>query len=95
MPKRRSIAEALGLERPEWELAAGHLAWAIRNRPHAFLDKSRWSMDWYYPVLTGVLRGAPAVQRIDAGWDTFVIDPDDPRSGRWAGSSKTECGLHL
>lgn len=22
-------------------------------------------------------------------------DPDDPRSGRWAGSSKTECGLHL
>ena len=22
-------------------------------------------------------------------------DPDDPRSGRWSGSSKTECGLHL
>jgi phosphoadenosine phosphosulfate reductase len=22
-------------------------------------------------------------------------DPDDPRSGRWAGSTKTECGLHL
>lgn len=22
-------------------------------------------------------------------------DPDDPRSGRWAGRSKTECGLHL
>ena len=22
-------------------------------------------------------------------------DPDDPRSGRWAGLSKTECGLHL
>jgi phosphoadenosine phosphosulfate reductase len=21
-------------------------------------------------------------------------DPDDPRSGRWAGSNKTECGLH-
>jgi phosphoadenosine phosphosulfate reductase len=21
-------------------------------------------------------------------------DPDDPRSGRWAGSGKTECGLH-
>ncbi len=68
-----TIAEALGLERPEWELAAGHLAWAIRNRPHAFLDKSRWSMDWYYPVLTGVLRGEQAAQRIDAGWDTFVI----------------------
>jgi len=22
-------------------------------------------------------------------------DPDDPRSGRWAGRAKTECGLHL
>jgi len=22
-------------------------------------------------------------------------DPDDPRSGRWTGQSKTECGLHL
>ncbi len=24
-----------------------------------------------------------------------VADGDDPRSGRWAGSGKTECGLHL
>jgi phosphoadenosine phosphosulfate reductase len=24
-----------------------------------------------------------------------VADGDDARSGRWAGSSKTECGLHL
>ncbi|HEY6531032.1 MAG TPA: phosphoadenylyl-sulfate reductase [Acidimicrobiales bacterium] len=23
------------------------------------------------------------------------LDPDDPRSGRWAGQAKTECGLHL
>jgi len=23
------------------------------------------------------------------------VDPDDPRSGRWAGTDKTECGLHL
>jgi phosphoadenosine phosphosulfate reductase len=23
------------------------------------------------------------------------LDPDDPRSGRWAGRSKTECGLHM
>ena len=21
-------------------------------------------------------------------------DPDDPRSGRWVGRNKTECGLH-
>ena len=24
-----------------------------------------------------------------------VAEGEDPRSGRWAGSSKTECGLHL
>ena len=29
----------------------------------------------------------PCTQRVEAG--------QDPRSGRWAGSSKTECGLHL
>jgi phosphoadenosine phosphosulfate reductase len=23
------------------------------------------------------------------------LDPDDPRSGRWVGDAKTECGLHL
>lgn len=23
------------------------------------------------------------------------LDPDDPRSGRWAGKDKTECGLHM
>jgi phosphoadenosine phosphosulfate reductase len=26
---------------------------------------------------------------------TPATDPDDPRSGRWAHSDKTECGLHL
>ncbi len=24
-----------------------------------------------------------------------VLDPSDPRSGRWPGSEKTECGLHI
>jgi phosphoadenosine phosphosulfate reductase len=24
-----------------------------------------------------------------------ALDPSDPRSGRWAGSDRTECGLHL
>ena len=25
---------------------------------------------------------------------TLPTDADDPRSGRWAGRDKTECGLH-
>jgi hypothetical protein len=30
-------------------------------------------MDWYYPILGGVLRGQPAQLRIAAYWDTFVV----------------------
>jgi len=26
---------------------------------------------------------------------SMPTDPDDPRSGRWAGRAKTECGLHM
>ena len=31
-------------------------------------------MDWYYPVLGGVLRGHSAHARVAAGWDTFVVE---------------------
>ena len=30
-------------------------------------------MDWYYPILGGVLRGEPAQARVAAFWDTFVV----------------------
>lgn len=68
-----AIAERLGHERPDWELSVGSLAIAIAHRPEQFLDKSRWAMDWYYPILGGVLRGAPARARVAAFWDTFVV----------------------
>ena len=29
-------------------------------------------MDWYYPILVGVLRGRAAEARLAAKWDTFV-----------------------
>ncbi len=32
-------------------------------------------MDWYYPILGGAVRGAPARERIDRHWDTFIV-PD-------------------
>ncbi|MHB8796310.1 MAG: prenyltransferase [Candidatus Nanopelagicales bacterium] len=69
-----AVANRVGEERPDWELAVGALAVAIAHRPHAFLDKSRWAMDWYYPILGGVLRGEAALARIDEGWSTFVVD---------------------
>jgi hypothetical protein len=69
-----ATAERLGHERPDWELSLGALAIAIAHRPERFLDKARWAMDWYYPILGGVLRGQPAQLRIAAYWDTFVVD---------------------
>jgi hypothetical protein len=69
-----AIAERLDHERPDWELSVGALAIAIAHRPERFLDKARWAMDWYYPILGGVLRGQSAQMRVAAHWDTFVVE---------------------
>jgi len=69
-----AIAERLGHERPDWELSLGALAIAINHRPERFLDKVRWAMDWYYPILGGALRGASAHARVAGAWSTFVIE---------------------
>ena len=68
------IADALGIERPEWYVAAARLAEAIAWREwSAFADKSRWAMDWYYPVLGGALVGDAAGARLDERWERFVM----------------------
>ncbi|WP_052865635.1 prenyltransferase/squalene oxidase repeat-containing protein [Streptomyces niger] len=68
-----AMAEQRGEPQPDWELATGRLGHAIRHHPERFLDKSRYSMDWYYPVLGGALRGQAAKERIEAQWDDFVV----------------------
>jgi hypothetical protein len=68
------IASLVGRERPDWESSRMKLGNAIRNKPHLFdQSKSRYSMDWYYPVLCGAIRGKEARRRIDGSWDLFVI----------------------
>ena len=69
-----AIAEHLGVERPEWELAADLIVEAIVHRPESFAPKERWAMDWYYPVLSGALGGAAGRDRLEAGWSRFVLD---------------------
>ena len=68
-----AIAEHREEPQPDWELATGALGHAIRRHPERFLDKSRYSMDWYYPVLSGTLRGPRALERIERGWSDFVV----------------------
>jgi hypothetical protein len=69
-----ALGEYLGDPRPDWELAAGRLGHVVACHPEAFADKSRFSMDWYYPVLGGPVRGPAAALRLADGWDTFVVD---------------------
>ncbi|MGP3979668.1 prenyltransferase [Streptomyces sp. KR80] len=68
-----AVAEEIGEPQPDWELAAGWLRHAICHHPERFLDKDRFSMDWYYPVLGGAVTGPEAKERIEADWDRFVV----------------------
>ncbi|MBD0323173.1 MAG: prenyltransferase, partial [Aldersonia sp.] len=69
-----ALAEHVGDPQPEWEVAVGRLQHVVAHHPEAFLEKERYSMDWYYPILGGALRGSAAQSRIDECWDEFVVD---------------------
>ena len=70
-----AIAKILGLGMTLWESACIRLADAIKNKPHLFnMTKSRFSMDWFYPILAGVLTGADAQKRIDKYWKKYVVE---------------------
>jgi hypothetical protein len=68
-----ALSELMDHPQPEWELAAGRLGHALRRHRDRFLDKSTFSMDWYYPVLGGAVRGEAGRELIDSRWDDFVV----------------------
>ncbi|MFC8449393.1 prenyltransferase [Kitasatospora sp. NPDC057223] len=68
-----AVADYLEEPQPDWELAAGRLGHAVARHPERFLDKGRFSMDWYYPVLGTALRGPAALERIERDWARFVV----------------------
>lgn len=69
-----ALAAYIGDPQPEWEIAAGRLGHVLRHHLSAFTPKSEYSMDWYYPVLGGAVRGEAAAGRIDDRWSDFVVD---------------------
>ena len=68
-----ALAELLDDPQPEWELAGGRLGHAVREHRDLFEDKSTYSMDWYYPVLGGAVRGRAAYELLESRWDDFVV----------------------
>jgi hypothetical protein len=68
------MARFLGEHRPRWEAARIKLGDAIRHKPHLFdQTKSCFSMDWYYPILSGAVMEVEAQRRIERAWDDFVV----------------------
>lgn len=68
-----ALADLVGEPQPEWELSLGRLRHVLREHPEVFADNARFSMDWYYPVLGGVVRGDAGRRRIDERWQAFVV----------------------
>lgn len=71
------LADIVGEPRPEWEACRAALAAALRRYVAGdagdFEHRTRWSMDWYYPVLGGAVRGPAARERLASRWDDFVV----------------------
>ena len=96
-----AVAHEAGEERPGWELALGRLVHTIRHfGREAFARKDRFAMDWYYPVLTGVLTDPDARTRLSSGRGTFVYEGEGVRcvsTQDWVTTAETcECAMaHL
>lgn len=92
-----ALGAVLGDPHPEWVQAADVITAVIRERPSAFEPKTRWAMDWYYPVLTGAIDPESAATRLERGWEAFRFEDlgircvsDEP----WVTASETaECAL--
>lgn len=72
-----NIAHTLGEACTDWVVAREQLGHALRSHPERFdrtwESKARFSMDWFYPVLTGVFSGQAARERLQEKWDQFVV----------------------
>ncbi|WP_116247771.1 prenyltransferase [Nocardiopsis sp. FIRDI 009] len=68
-----ALGTRLGRRRPEWDAAADRLETLINEREDLFADRERFSMDWFYPILSGAVRGVAAKERLQERWDRFVV----------------------
>ncbi len=92
-----AMAERLGHQRSDWELAAAALGRAVAERPQSFLPKDRWAMDWYYPVLAGAVGGRAARARLADGRSRFLLGDQGTRcvaDRPWVTTAETaECAM--
>jgi len=73
-----NIASSLDMPKPLWAEARQRLENTLHFHPECFdrtwESKARYSMDWFYPIIAGVIRGPEARKRIEQRWGEFVED---------------------
>ena len=71
-----ALAEISQMECDPWREAHQRLGTALAHHPERFdrhwESKERFSMDWYYPVLSGALSIEEGNKRLEGKWDVFV-----------------------
>ncbi|WP_246439060.1 prenyltransferase/squalene oxidase repeat-containing protein [Teredinibacter franksiae] len=71
-----NLAHSLGIKKPDWLESYHRLADALLNKPWRFdrtwESKSRYSMDWFYPILAGIYSRQEAQLRLKKRWHEFV-----------------------
>ena len=70
------LAEAVGDPRHDWLLAQARLRRAILCQPDRFdrgQDRSTFAMDWYYPILCGVMPKLAALARLETRAHRFIV----------------------
>jgi hypothetical protein len=71
-----SAAMELGNSCDQWIQSKVLLGEALLHKPERFdrtwESKARYSMDWFYPILSGLVNGGAAKQRLADKWDVFV-----------------------
>jgi hypothetical protein len=68
-----AIAAVVGVAVPGWERGAVALRHALDHHEDRFTPKTRFSMDWYYPLLGGALPAGSGSRRLAQRWDDFVV----------------------
>ena len=71
-----NISVLMNSSQKDWLSARDKLGYALREKPYRFdrtwKSKERFSMDWFYPVLSGVLSSDIAKNHLKSKWNTFV-----------------------
>ncbi len=73
-----STAELLEQKTLKWRRAHLKLGDALKTKPWRFdrswESKARFSMDWFYPILSGVFTQNESKLRLQQGWEKFVVN---------------------